>query len=304
MITVLLGLGGAVLFGASDFIGGIASRVTSPLKVTAVSALTGLLLLSSALAITGGSWSREAVLFGALSGMAVGIALALLYASLAIGPMSILSPLTGVASAVVPMTAGLLRGEQLGPVGYLALAAALIAVALIGFSPDGIARPSVTGLVTATGAGIMFGAFLILIDLTPSDSGLIPLVFARAAMASLMALVILGMVVMRAPRRITPSAHAEAIPSSMRFLASPAGAPSWKVGLRLAVACGVVDAVANTLQLAGLRAGDLSVMSVLNAMYPVGTIILAALVMRERVTPLQGVGLILALLAGALFALT
>src|SRR5690554_2452787 len=162
MLTVVLGLGGALLFGASDFIGGIASRVTSPLKVTAVSALTGLVLLSTALAFTGGAWSTEAVAYGALSGVAVGIALALLYTSLAIGPMSILSPLTGLVSALVPMSAGLLRGEQLGLLGYLALGVALVAVVLIGFSPEKAARrPSAKGLITATGAGFMFGVFLI-----------------------------------------------------------------------------------------------------------------------------------------------
>ena len=76
------------------------------------------------------------------------------------------------------------------------------------------------------------------------------------------------------------------------------------MGIRLAIACGIIDSIANTLQLLGLRVGEISVVSVLNAMYPAGTILLAALVMRERITPLQGVGLGLALLAAALFALS
>ena len=304
MITVFLGLGGALLFGASDFIGGIASRVTSPLKVTALSALTGLVLLGTALAITGGAWSAEAVLFGLLSGIAVGSALALLYKSLAIGPMSILSPLTGLISALVPMTAGLLRGERLGLVGYLALALALFAVLLIGLSPGKAAqRPSALGLATAAGAGTLFGVFLILIDITPADSGLIPLVFSRAASATVMGLAILWMIGVSRSRRLVKQPGADAVPSSMRFLADPLGTPSWRVGMKLAIACGVIDSVANTLQLLGLRVGELSVMSVLNAMYPAGTIILAALVMQERVTRLQLVGLTLALVAAVMLAL-
>jgi drug/metabolite transporter (DMT)-like permease len=305
MLTVVLGLGGALLFGASDFIGGIASRVTSPLKVTAISALTGLVLLSTGLMLTGGVWSAEAVAYGALSGVAVGIALALLYTSLAIGPMSILSPLTGLVSALVPMSAGLLRGEQLGLLGYLALGIALVAVVLIGFSPEkATQRPSAKGLITATGAGFMFGVFLILIHATPTDSGLIPLVFSRAANATIMGAAILGMIALSRLRPVTAQDPDAVVPRGMRNLADRPGAPSWRVGIKLAIACGIIDSIANTLQLLGLRVGELSVMSVLNAMYPAGTILLAALVTRERITPLQGVGLGLALLAAVLFALT
>ena len=156
---------------------------------------------------------------------------------------------------------------------------------------------------TATGAGIMFGVFLILIDITPDDSGLIPLVFSRAASASLMGLAILGMLAMSRSRGMRKQPSVDAVPGSMRLLADPLGTPSWRVGLKLAVTCGVIDSIANTLQLLGLRVGELSVMSVLNAMYPAGTIILAAVIMRERITPLQFAGLALALLAAVLFAL-
>jgi drug/metabolite transporter (DMT)-like permease len=69
------------------------------------------------------------------------------------------------------------------------------------------------------------------------------------------------------------------------------------------VACGVVDVVANVLLLLGMRAGDLSVMSVLTAMYPAGTILLAAVVLRERIAPVQWLGLALALTAAGMLAL-
>ena len=309
MITVVLGLSGGLLFGASDFIGGLASRITSPMKVTAYSALTGLVLLSAITAVTGGVWSADAIVFGALAGVAVGTALALLYASLAIGPMSILSPLTGMISAIVPMTAGLIRGERLLPIGYVALGLALVAVFLIGFSPEKTAtRPTLRGLATATGAGVMFGVFLILIDLTPPESGLIPLVFSRAANATIMGLAILAVVVLGRARNRIPArwqaGRADAIPPALRLLRDKPGASGWVVGARLAIACGIIDTTANTLQLLGLRSGDLSVMSVLNAMYPAGTIILAAIVMRERITRLQAVGLVLALAAAGMFALS
>ena len=75
-----------------------------------------------------------------------------------------------------------------------------------------------------------------------------------------------------------------------------------RAGIRFAIACGVVDAVANTLLLFGIRVGDLSVMSVLTALYPAGTILLAAIVLRERIAPVQWVGLVLALTAAGMLA--
>ena len=89
-----------------------------------------------------GRWSPEAVLWGGLSGVAGCLAIALLYACLAIGPMSILSPLTAVISALVPLGFGLARGEQLGTLGFVGLGLALVAVVLVGFVPEKGRGPS------------------------------------------------------------------------------------------------------------------------------------------------------------------
>jgi drug/metabolite transporter (DMT)-like permease len=87
-----------------------------------------------------------------------------------------------------------------------------------------------------------------------------------------------------------------------RPITAPRG-NGWRPGLRLAIACGIVDAAANCGLLLGIRIGDLSVMAVLTALYPAGTIILAAIVLRERIATVQYVGLGLAIAAGALLAL-
>lgn len=79
--------------------------------------------------------------------------------------------------------------------------------------------------------------------------------------------------------------------------------PGWRAGFWVAVACGMIDATANVLLLFGLRIGELTVMSVLTALYPAGTIILAAIVLRERIAPVQVVGLVLALIAAGMLAL-
>ncbi len=308
MLTAIIGLTGALIFGAADFLGGLASKRISPIRVTAVAAASGLAVLLLVLALGFGTWSVEAVLWGGLSGITGALAISLLYACLAIGPMSILSPLTAVVSAIVPMTWGLLGGDRLGLVGYLALGLALVAVVLVGFVPEkGAVRPSIKGILMAVGSGTMIGAFMILIDQTPDDSGVVPLVMNRGVNAALMfaTVGVLWLVGRRAARtRVTDTVEEDAA-QVLHQASSHETAPSttgWKPGLSLAVACGVVDAIANGLLLIGLRLGDLSVMSVLAAMYPAGTIILAAIVLKERIAPVQWIGLILALIAAGMLA--
>jgi drug/metabolite transporter (DMT)-like permease len=286
VLTVLVGLTSALVFGAADFLGGLASKRLSAILVTAIAAATGLVVLVLLLPLIGGKWSSEAVLFGAASGISGAIAIGLLYACLAIGPMSILSPLTAVVSAIVPLTVGLVGGERLGLVGYIALGLALIAVVLVGFVPEkGVVRPSLKGVLMAIGSGIAIGAFLILIDATPDDSGIVPLVINRATNSAIM-FTLVGVLALIASRRGTSTAPV-----------------SWRAGLQFAVLCGVLDVVANVGLLLGVRIGELSVIAVLTALYPAGTIILAAIVLKERIAPVQYVGLALAIVSGAMLAL-
>ena len=292
MLTVIVGLASALVYGAADFLGGLASKRTSAITVTAIAALSGLVVVVAVgLPIVGGVWSREAVLLGALSGVAGAVAIGLLYACLAIGPMSILSPLTAVVSAVVPLTIGLVGGERLGPLGYVALGLALVAIVLVGFTPPGkgelvrnAVKPSLTGVLMAIGSGTAIGIFLVIIDSTPDDSGIVPLVANRATNSAIM-FTLVGILAIIAWRRGTPRG-------------SLARTTLW-----LAIAGGVLDAAANTGLLFGVRLGELSVIAVLTALYPAGTIILAAIVLKERIAVLQYVALALAIAAGALLAL-
>ena len=298
MLTVVVGLTSALIFGAADFLGGLAAKRISALRVTGIATVIGLVVLSIALPIVGGNWSIEAVLFGALSGVSGVIAIALLYACLAIGPMSILSPLTAVISAIVPLTVGLMQGERLPAIGYLALGIALVAVVLVGFVPEKNAvRPSLRGVLMAIGSGIAIGVFLLLIDQAPDDSGLVPLVVNRAVSSSIMfsTIAVVAVVAFIARRRRT--AHQQ----TPKAQTSPVS--GWRAGIPLAIACGVIDAIANAGLLLGVRLGELSVVAVLTALYPAGTIILAAIVLKERIAWLQYVGLALAIAAAGMLAL-
>ena len=220
--------------------------------------------------------------------------------------MSILSPLTAVVSAIVPMVWGLaVGGERFAPLGYWALGLALVAVVLVGFVPEkGAVRPSLRGILMAVGSGTAIGAFFVAIDQTSAESGIVPLILNRGVNATIMfaALGVLALVAIA--RRRPDDAHGERMPqpTSIGAVIAPPRVDT-AAGIRLAVACGVVDVVANVLLLFGIRAGDLSVAAVLGAMYPAGTILLAAIVLKERIAPVQWAGLVLALTAAGMLAL-
>jgi drug/metabolite transporter (DMT)-like permease len=305
MLTAVFSLTGALVFGAADFLGGLAAKRVSALLVTATAALSGFVLLVVAAPFLGGTWTQHDVLWGVLSGVAGAVAISLLYACLAIGPMSILSPLTAVMSAIVPMIWGLVvGGERFASLGYWALGLALAAVVLVGFVPErGAVRPSVRGILMAVGSGIAIGAFFITIDQTSAESGVVPLILNRGVSAAIM-FTLLGVLALAGIRRRGAVVPIERMPQPASVgtaLVTPRVDTAG--GIRLAVACGVVDVVANVLLLIGIRAGDLSVAAVLGAMYPAGTILLAAVVLKERIAPVQWAGLVLALAAAGMLAL-
>lgn len=306
MLTAVFSLAGALVFGAADFLGGLAAKRVSALLATAVASLTGGVLLIAFLPLLGGTWTADDVFWSVISGVAGAVAISLLYACLAIGPMSILSPLTALVSAVVPMVWGLVvGGERFAMLGYWALGLALVAVVLVGFVPErGAVRPSLRGILMAIGSGIAIGAFFITIDQTSSESGLTPLLINRGVNATIMftALGVLALVRAARATRIEHGAERMPQPAAVGAAVAPVRSAT-TTGVRLAIACGAVDVVANALLLLGIRAGDLSVAAVLGAMYPAGTILLAALVLKERIAPVQWAGLVLALAAAGMLAL-
>ena len=320
MLSAGLALAGAIIYGAADFLGGLAAKRLRSIVVTSAAAASGFVALALALPFVGGEWAAADIGWGVLAGAFGVIAIALLYACLAIGPMSILSPLTAVVSAIAPMLWGLLiNGETLSPLGYAGLGVALIAVVLVGFIPgEKVVRPTARGLVMAVGAGLAIGAFLIVIDQTSPESGLVPLVMTRVTNMAI-TFVIIGALIVRALQRgrrassvlevsgvavgATPSGHADLEHAALAGTPEPPGAGSRARAWWLAIACGVVDAAANALLLLALRIGDLTIVSALTALYPAGTILLAALVLRERVAAVQWSGLVAALVAGGMLAL-
>ncbi len=288
MLTVSLGLLAALGFGAADFAGGLAAKRLHTLAVTGAVAFVGLIVLGTTSLLLQDEWSVEGAFWGAMSGVTGVAAIGLLYACLARGPMSILSPTTAVLSALVPMTYGLIRGEGLSPWVYPALGLALVAVVLVGFVPDERAiRPTPTALLMAIGSGVLIGLFYIFIDLAPDSSGITPLVANRMLQFTLVGLILLVVVLAK----------------GRGFLIKPSVDPwQWSRVVWVLVAGGILDALSNIAVLTGFRVGEVTIVAVLTALYPAGTILLASVVLHERIQRVQWVGLGLALVSSMLLA--
>lgn len=311
MITVLLGLGGALVYGAADFLGGLASRRVRPVRVAAVAALVGLVPLLVGFAVLGGRFSEQAVVAGVVAGLSGAVGVLLLYAALAIGPMSVLSPLTAVFSAVVPVVVALIRGTVLSPLGVVALVVAVVAVVLVAAVPDpGGARLTLRGVVTAAVAGCGFGGVVLGYDASPPDSGVATLLVARTLQVVLLGAA--ALVTLRLGGRVgtrpggTPSAPTTPDVRPVAGRVRPGRVQPGRVRparalVLVVIGCGVFDAMANVFIQAGLHSSDdpstLPVISVLNALYPIGTVVLAGIVLRERLTALQTTGIVLAFAA-------
>nr|WP_237521283.1 EamA family transporter [Streptomyces sp. SID4925] len=275
---MLLALGSSFAYGCADFLGGLGARKAHVLRTVMIAAPAGLAVELLLWPLLGASYDAGAVGWGAASGVASAAAFALLYRTLAIGPMNVLSPVTAMVSAALPVAAGLLQGERLGAAGLVGLPLALVAVVLVSAGHGaGSVRPSRTALLLASGAGGAIALQLILLHQAPSDSGVAPLIAGRAVSS---ALTLTAAVLLR--RRLGPERPAYAVSG----------------------AAGVLDSLANLLFLLAARSGDLAVVAVITALYPAGTVLLARGVLAERVHRGQIVGLGTAAVAVGLLAVT
>jgi drug/metabolite transporter (DMT)-like permease len=278
MIALLLALGSSLAYGCADFLGGLGARKAHVLRTVIVAAPASLAVELLLWPVLGATFGNGALAWGAASGVASAAAFALLYRTLAIGPMNVLSPVTALVSAMLPIGVGLLQGEHLGLAGLLGLPLALVAVVLVSAGHGGgAARPSRTALLLAFGAGAAIALQLVFLHQAPSDSGVAPLIIGRAV-SSVVTLAAAGLMF----RRLGTEKPAYAV----------------------SAAAGVLDSVANLLFLLAARSGDLAVVAVITALYPAGTVLLARCVLAERVHRGQLVGLGTAAVAVSLLALT
>jgi drug/metabolite transporter (DMT)-like permease len=276
-VALFFALASSLAYGAADFLGGAAARGAHVLRVVVVAAPASLVVELLLWPAIGARFVPGAAAWGAASGLASAAAFALLYRTLAIGPMSVLSPVTALVSAALPVGAGLIGGERLNAVALGGVALALVAVVVVsgGSGARGL-RPTRTALALACGAGAAIALQLICLDAAPSASGVAPLLVGRAVSSA----VVLGAALALGGRL------GDARPS-----------------LPASVAAGALDSLANLAFLLAVRDGDLAVVAVITALYPAGTVLLARALLAERIGTSQLAGLGLAAVAVSLLAI-
>jgi drug/metabolite transporter (DMT)-like permease len=272
--AVLLALLSALCYGTSDFVGGVLSTRVPPWTV-ALCAQVGGAAAVAVVALLGGDPGLSVASAGwaCLAGAGSGLGTAFLYRGLAAGRMGVVAPVSGVGSAVVPVLVGVVAGgERPAALVWLGIVLALPAIYLVARTTGGGGS---AGVLDGALAGIGFGASFAAIAQVPAGSGLWPL-----AVNQLVAAVLL---------------------IGGATLARSAWLPRERQAA-YAVVAGVLAAAALGVFLAATRHGYLTVTSVIAALYPAATVLLAATVLRERIHRAQAVGLGLCAVAVALVA--
>jgi drug/metabolite transporter (DMT)-like permease len=279
-LSATLALASAALYGAADFLGGMGARRTSTMAVVSVSQCAGMVLLGLALVLLPHAEpSTNDLIWGGVAGLAGGIGVALLYRALAVGRMAVVAPTTAVCAVAIPVTAAMLLGERpsigrLTGIGLAVVAIVLVSRQRLPRGEDGrrqrAGRHLPPGLGLALISGVAIGFFFLALARTAATAGLWPLLAARVVSVGFFA------------------AAAVVSGRSLR-MAAPVAA--------IVVAAGVVDMLANALYLIATRYGPLSTVVTLSSLYPASTVILARVVLGERLSAWQGAGIVCALVA-------
>ena len=275
LLGAAAGLAAAASWGAGDFGAGIATKRLPAMVVLLGSQLVGLAGALVAMALLGeplpvpadAAWAAVAALFGA-------VGLTALYRALADGRMGIVAPITGLLTAAIPVAIGIATAGLPEPVRLVGFGLALVAIVLVSLVDDDTTGRD--GLLLAIVAGVCFGLYTACVG--QIEGGVFgPLLVSRATASAVVLAIVLA--------RRTP----------VRALA--AGEPRL---VRLIVAVGVLDLVGNATFLVAAQASGLALAAVLGSLYPVSTVILAAVVLREPVGRLHAVGIATAALATVL----
>lgn len=264
----------ALAYGISDFLGGIFAKRSSAWQVAVVGQTSsGFFTLLAAL-FAGGSPVGSDWMYGALAGLGGGFGTAFLYRGLSSARMGVVAPLSAIGTALLPVTVGLAQGDRPSGLAVLGIVCAFPAIALISRVVDD--NPAHRGgVIDGVLAGIGFGTLFVFLGQVGEDAGLFPLALTQAF--SVLGVILTATVMRQAwwPRERT----------------------AWR-----AVVMGPLGAIATGAFLYATHGGLLSVVSVISSLYPASTVLLAAVVLREKIHGWQGVGLVFAALAVALVA--
>ena len=279
-MVILLGLTAAVLYGSGDFLGGMATRRLQVLPVLLLADAAGLIVALVIAAMSPGTVGLVGLAWGVSAGLIGGFGLIIFYIGLAAGPMSVVAPVSGLVSTVLPVAVALAGGERPGIGVYAGALLCLVAIVMTSSADDSgggsaAARANRPGRGRAIAYGVVsgaaFGLFFLLIRNAGESGEFWPVAAGRIGE---LAAVLIAAAVLR--RGVLPRGGADG-----RLLLAAAGA-------------GVIDVVANICYVAATRTGAFGLAVVLASLYPGFTVLLARVVLGERLRWVQRAGLALA----------
>jgi drug/metabolite transporter (DMT)-like permease len=269
MMTVIWGLLSALSWGTGDFCGGLAARRLAATQVVFYADIVGLVLFALLGWLLGEPAPRPVdLVWGAISGLVGMIGLVTLYRAMALGQVTVVAPLSAMISLMVPIVVGIWWQGMPGWLKLIGFGLALVSVALISGSMQG-GQADRSSLLNALVAGLGFGGFFIGMTQVQDGSVFWPLVATR-----IIAIVLLWGLIQWSQGGVS-------LPS----------ASTW--GLITLV--GIFDGGGNLFFVLAEQAGRLDIASTLSSLYPAMTVLLGLLILRERLTRWQSVGVALAL---------
>jgi drug/metabolite transporter (DMT)-like permease len=281
-MVILLALAAAVLYGSGDFLGGVASRRAHVLAVLMLADTAGVIVALAVSVMSPGAVRLAGLAWGISAGLIGGLGLIIFYVGLATGPMSVVAPVSGLVSTILPVAVALSEGERPGAGVYAGALLCLVAIVLASSAggtssaddASATPRPARPGPGRAVAYGIAsgaaFGLFFLLIRNAGQSGPLWPVAAGRIGE---LAIVLIAAAVLR--RGLLPRG------ADRRLLLAAAGA-------------GAIDVVANICYVEATRSGMFGLAVVLASLYPGVTVLLARLVLGERLRPVQRAGLGLA----------
>jgi drug/metabolite transporter (DMT)-like permease len=269
-----LSLLAAASWGGGDFAGGVAAKRASVFRVVAVAHFAGLLSMLAMALLTGEPIPpRAGLLWGVFAGLSGAFGIAALYKALAIGRMGVIAPVASVITGIFPVLFSIRTEGLPDRMQMLGFALALVSIWLVAGPSEH--ADSHKGLGLAVAAGFMFGMFLVGGKQAGHHGVFWPLVAARTASTALMLVVI----------AFTPGDQRPLRPALWTMVLS-----------------GLLDSAGNALFIAATQHGRLDVSAVLSSLYPASTVVLARVLLKEKISPMQGAGIVGALAAVALIS--
>lgn len=301
VVVLILGLLSSLFYGASDFLGALTARRLTVLKASVAVYAAATATAGVALAFVPWSFGERALWSGIAAGVLATVGMVTFYAALAIGPMSLLAPLIALIQTAIPVAVSATTGSPLSPIVWFAIVLALVATMLISV-PAGAAVTRITahGGVLALVSGVTLGLSVVALDFAPAESGIFP---AFLDVGCGLVLLLPLMAFRRARGRLAWLGESDS-PDPAPTDAAPVLLLTPTRAAMMSAASGILLGVGNILLVVALHTGNLAVVAVLVSLYPLGTVLLARLVLGERLSRPQLGGVALAVVAAIMLGVS